>query len=174
MRPVPVARLVIAAVVAAWAVPAFAAERIAVVATGLEAQGQLEEVFCVSQSCVAPEKVLSGGRVDQKKLDREHVKYTVVATRAKKGIAVQLKDHAGKVRCEEQMDAGVGGKLSVGPLVSLAAKMIDSIENGTTQGPDETKLAKMRAWAKKQQLAKAAKLSKKKFAARGIKRGNRG
>lgn len=175
MRPVPVSRLVILAVLACAAVPAFAGERIAVVATGLEAQAQLDEVFCVSQTCIPAEKVLTGGRVDSKKLQRERVKYTVVAAREKKGLLVQLKDRDGKVRYEQEVDAGVGGKISVGPLVTLAANMINSIENGTTQavaeksGPDEAKLKKMRAWAKRQQLAKAQKAAakKKKFAARG-------
>lgn len=173
MRPVPVARLCILAAFAVAAVPAFAGEKISVIASGLEAQGQLEEVFCVSQLCVPPEQVLSGGKLDGKKLDREGVKYTVSANRVKKGIAVKLTDRAGKVRYEEELDAGAGGRLSVGPLVSLAAKVIDSIENGTSQKPEKN-LAAMRAWAAKQKLAKSHKAGKKKFAARGNKRSGRG
>jgi hypothetical protein len=95
------------------------------------------------------------------------VKFTVVASRAKKGLEVRVKDDSGKVRYEEEIDAGAGGKIAVGTLVTLAAKVIESIENdapskkeAAVSKPDAKQKAKMRAWAR----AQKAKDAKKKFA----------
>ena len=151
-------------------VSALAGEKIAVVATGLDAQAQLDEVLCVSQNCVATEKVVTAGRIDGKKLSQQDVKFTVIARREKRGLEVQVKDASGNLRYTENVDAGAGGKIRVGALVSLAAKIIDSIENDAPM--KVAKLTRKPALSKKA-VAKAKRLAKKnakKFAARGEKK----
>lgn len=145
--------------------PAFAGERIAVIATGTDAQTQLEEVLCISQTCVAPEKVLTSGRADPKKLQRENVKLVVTGKKAGAGLEVTVADLQGGVRYQETVKAGAGAKLSVGTLVTVAAEAIAAIENPRAAKKEPV------AKSQKAKLAKSAAKSKfaKKFAARGGK-----
>src|SRR3954471_19482031 len=105
-----------------FALPAFAGERIAVVAPGLDAEAQLEEVLCVSQTCVPAKAVLTGGKVDSKKLQKEGVKLVVSGKRTAGGLSVQVADVNGAVRYSSTVKAGAGAKMSVGTLVTVAAE----------------------------------------------------
>lgn len=140
---------------------ASAAERIAILAPGLDVQSQLEEVLCVSQTCVAPPKVSSSGHLDKAKAQRENVRYIVSAKKSAGNMELAVTDVSGQVRYRS-VEKAAGEKLAVGALVTVAAKMLDTLENPKSK-PDVAPKA----------LAKAAHASKyKRYAARaGSRRG---
>jgi hypothetical protein len=110
-------------------------ERIVVLApsgaTGIRAQ--LVETLCVSEDCVAPEKVLSAGKLDWNKVNREHV-VAVVAGHAqptKKGptVALEVLSPGGKAKMSEKSPLDDANKLSVKDLVTASAQALAAIDS---------------------------------------------
>jgi hypothetical protein len=115
---------------------AFAAgERIVVLApsgaTGVRAQ--LVETLCVSEDCVAPEKVLSAGKLDWNKVNREHVVAVVTghAQPTKKGptVALQVLAQGGKTKLNEKSPLDDANKLAVKDLVTASAGALAVIDS---------------------------------------------
>jgi hypothetical protein len=114
---------------------AAAGERIVVLAptgaTGIRAQ--LVDTLCVSEDCVAPEKVLSAGRLDWNKVSREHVVAVVTghAQPSKKGPTVELQVlvQGGKTKLSEKSPLDDANRLAVKDLVTASAGALGAIDS---------------------------------------------
>jgi hypothetical protein len=114
----------------AWA----AGDRIVVLAppgaTGVRAQ--LTETLCLSEECVAPEQVLSAGKLDLAKVARQHVVAVVTghAVSTKKGPQLELLVLAptGKAKLSEKVDLNDSNRLAVNVLVTASAKTMAAID----------------------------------------------
>ena len=96
---------------------------------------QLLQTLCVSEECVAPESVLSGGKLDRAKVAREKVS-SVVSGKAlaskKSGAQLQLTvmGQGGKAKHSQKVPLNDENKLAVKELVSASAAALESIDTG--------------------------------------------
>jgi hypothetical protein len=97
-------------------------------------RAQLSETLCVSEDCVAPDRVLSAGKLDWGKAAREGVSSVVIghAIAAKSGPQVELQvlGAGGKVKHSEKVALNEDNKLSVSTLVTASAVALESIDSG--------------------------------------------
>jgi hypothetical protein len=94
---------------------------------------QLGDTLCVSEDCVAADRVLSAGKLDWAKVSRENVASVIVghAVASKKGPEVELSVLAagGKVKCSDRAPLNDDNKLAVKDLVTASAAVLEGIDS---------------------------------------------
>lgn len=111
-------------------------------------QAQLTETLCLSEDCVAPEKVLSAGKLDWGKVAREHVASVVTGhgqvAKGKAQLEMTVLGASGKPRLVRRAPLGETNKLAVGDLVTLSASALGVIDDPKAKDlkPEEHRPAK--------------------------------
>lgn len=100
---------------------------------GTEYAAQLSESLCVSMECVPEGRVLSGGRLDLAKVQKERVAAVVLGRMVKAGagwrVELSVRNAQGATGASTSVPVSSSGKLSVIELMSSSARLISAIEN---------------------------------------------
>lgn len=130
-------------------------------ATGIRAQ--LTETLCLSEDCVAPEQVLSAGKLDMGKVGRQHVTAVVTghAIPSKKGPEVELQVIApsGKAKMSEKLPLNETNKLAVKDLVTASAQLLSSIDGSEMAREDAGDGTQVATSAAKKHASKGSRVA---------------
>jgi len=109
-------------------------------------RAQLTETLCLSEECVAPDRVLSGGKLSWEKVAREHVVAVVQghASNGKAGAQMQVEvlRADGHTAWADTLALNDANRLSVKDLVSASAAALGVIDNPASAQPARVKKAR--------------------------------